>query len=100
MGGLPPPSLYNISGRGFPDISAISTNFQVVKNGRTIPVAGTSASTPTVGSMLSMINSLRIQKGMPTIGNVNPTLYAAYSSCSTCFFDITSNQPQEHGCCA
>jgi tripeptidyl-peptidase I len=59
LSGRPPTSFYNTSGRAFPDISAVSTNFQVFVHGVVMPVAGTSASTPTVAAMLSMINSLR-----------------------------------------
>jgi tripeptidyl-peptidase-1 len=39
---LPDSSLYNATGRGFPDVSAQGTGFVVVNNGQTYPaVAGT-----------------------------------------------------------
>jgi len=116
------------SGRAFPDLSAVSTNFQVVVDGVVMPVGGTSASTPTVAAMISMINSLRyhilrrlpsqpiwrvrsvthtrttllehsISQGKPTLGNINPALYAAWAQSAANYHDITTNQKQDTGCC-
>jgi len=87
---------FNPTGRAFPDISAIGVNFQVVYNGTVIPVAGTSASTPTFAAVLSLINGLRLAAGRPTLGFANPFLYQAASA----FTDIEECQPQATGCCA
>lgn len=91
-----PDVLFNRRGRAFPDISAIGSNFQVVYNGTVIPVAGTSASTPTFAAVLSLINSLRLAAGRPTLGFVNPFLYQAASA----FTDIEECQKQDPGCCS
>jgi len=37
-------------------------------------VYGTSASTPVVGAILTMVNDARIAKGKSTIGFINPTV--------------------------
>jgi len=97
--GLPPSSYFNSSGRAFPDVAAIGTNFQVYYRGKLKPVGGTSASTPTFGSMLSMINSERIAQGLPTLGYALPFLYEAWTTNSNAYFDITQSETQSTGCC-
>lgn len=49
--------MYNPAGRGFPDISAQSHNFQVVLSGTVTGVSGTSASTPVVAGMVRVVNT-------------------------------------------
>ena len=80
---LPPASYYNATGRGFPDVSAVGTNFLVVVGGiggPPMPVSGTSAATPIFSAMLAMINNELIAAGKRPIGFANPALYAAPSS--------------------
>lgn len=69
-----PRSHFNASGRGFPDISAVGVAFQIVVNGKVGNVGGTSASSPTFGAILSLVNSERLSKGKKTIGWANPLL--------------------------
>jgi len=47
--------------------------------------------------MLALINSMRLAKGMPTLGWVNPLLYSAYEHGA--FVDIKECQAMAHGCC-
>lgn len=94
---LPPTRFFNVSGRAFPDLSTIGTNFQVFQQGSVIPVGGTSASTPTFASMISMLNSLRLSKSLPTMGFINPFLYQA--NAFGAYKDITNGDPQDAGCC-
>jgi tripeptidyl-peptidase-1 len=61
---------------GFPDISFIGVNYQVVINGNTVPVFGTSASAPVFAAFITLVNSVRLHNNMSTIGFINPTLYA------------------------
>mmetsp|Transcript_135285 Transcript_135285/g.201196 ORF Transcript_135285/g.201196 Transcript_135285/m.201196 type:complete len:558 (+) Transcript_135285:16-1689(+) len=96
---LPPSSYYNSSGRGFPDISTIGTGFVVYTKGVHNPVGGTSAATPTFGSILSMINSNRIAAGQPVLGYALPFIYQAWSENDEAFLDITESQLQDEGCC-
>ncbi|XP_028252198.1 tripeptidyl-peptidase 1 [Parambassis ranga] len=73
---LPPQSYFNTSGRAYPDMAALSDNYWVVTNRVPLPwVSGTSASTPVVGGMLSLINDQRLLKGLPALGFLNPRLY-------------------------
>jgi tripeptidyl-peptidase I len=53
-------------------------------------VGGTSASTPEVAGMFSIINDARLNKGLPTLGFFNPRLYEAAASNSALFVDVTS----------
>jgi tripeptidyl-peptidase-1 len=62
-----PTSYFNISGRGFPDVSAIGVNFQIFVSGVLMNVSGTSASTPTFASILSLINDIRLKKKLSYI---------------------------------
>ena len=77
----PPPytaAQYNNSGtsRGYPDISANGANYVVAVDSAFSLVYGTSAASPVVGSILTLINEARFDIGKGSIGFVNPTLYA------------------------
>ena len=76
---LPPSTLYNTSySRGYPDISANGVDYTVFlgeTDGSYDLVLGTSASTPTVASIFSLINQELKKLGKPTVGFVNPVLY-------------------------
>ena len=69
---------YNNSGRvrGYPDISANGANYVVAVDGQFNLVYGTSASSPTVGAIFTLINEARIRFGKKAVGFVNPVLYA------------------------
>ena len=75
----PPPysaDIYNSSGRGYPDISAIGLNVSVVLLDDVYVAGGTSASTPIIASIVTLLNEARIAAGKGPIGFLNPTLYA------------------------
>jgi tripeptidyl-peptidase-1 len=55
-------------------------------------IFGTSASAPTFGSIVTLINEERVKAGKPTVGFINPTLYANPGA----FNDIVSGGNQ--GC--
>lgn len=83
---------YNNSGkaRGYPDISANGVNYVVALEGKWQLVYGTSASSPVVGAIFSLINAKRAEKGKKSIGFVNPVLYGRPDM----FHDITfGNNP-------
>jgi len=69
---------YNTSqmSRGYPDVSANGVNYVVAVDGNFSYVFGTSASTPTFGSVVTLINSARLAVGKSSVGFINPTLYA------------------------
>ncbi|GAB7357268.1 hypothetical protein MBLNU459_g8240t2 [Dothideomycetes sp. NU459] len=62
--------------RGFPDVSANGANYVIAIDGTFSLVYGTSASSPTFGSVLTLINEARYNVGKSSIGFINPTLYA------------------------
>lgn len=76
--------------RGYPDISANGAKFVVAVDGVFALVSGTSASTPVVGAIFTLINEARLNAGKSSIGFVNPVLYANPGALN----DITSgNNP-------
>ncbi|KAE9365864.1 subtilisin-like protein [Stipitochalara longipes BDJ] len=84
--------LYNNSGksRGIPDISANGAFYLIELDGIGQHIFGTSASTPIVGSIISLINEQRIASGKKPVGFINPVLYANPSAMN----DITEgNNP-------
>ena len=74
---LPNATLYDNTGRGYPDISAICNHFWIVNNLIPVPgVMGTSASTPTVAGIIGLLNDVRLQHNKPPMGFLNPFLYS------------------------
>jgi len=61
--------------RGYPDISANGAKYVVVVNGKFGLAYGTSASSPTLGSILTLINEARYNLGKTSIGFINPVAY-------------------------
>lgn len=78
---------FNKSGRGYPDVAAQATNFEIVVSGETEGVDGTSCATPTFASVIQLVNSARVAAGNAGLGFLNPWLYGNASSALT---DITS----------
>jgi len=91
---LPPPSMYNMSGRGYPDVALVGHNYLVVIGGQFYQVSGTSCSAPTFAGMLTLINNARLNMKKPPLGFVTPALY---SMSSDVFNDITVGL---NNCCA
>jgi len=84
---LPNQSLWNATGRGFPDISALGgqkNKFCVAADGEWNGVSGTSASTPVVAGIFARLNGLRLAAGKPALGFLNPFIYQNPSA----FFDV------------
>lgn len=80
-------NLFNASGRGYPDIAAQGFHFLVVWNGTLVSLDGTSASAPTIASVIALVNDMLLAAGKPVLGFLNPWLY---SGGSASFTDITS----------
>ncbi|KAK8002133.1 hypothetical protein PG991_014355 [Apiospora marii] len=77
----PPPfgaDRYNSTGRarGYPDVSANGANYMIGVLGTFRKIYGTSASTPTFGAIISLINERRLAAGKRPVGFLNPALYA------------------------
>jgi len=78
---------YATNGRGSPDVALLGEKFAVIDGGQTIAVGGTSASTPSWGGIISLLNEecLSASGGSKTLGFVNPLFYANADA----FTDIT-----------
>ncbi|KAF8644974.1 hypothetical protein AX16_008158 [Volvariella volvacea WC 439] len=79
--------LFNATGRAYPDVAAQGSGFQVVVRGRVTSVGGTSASSPTVAGVFSLLNDFHLANGKPSLGFINPLIY---STAASGFNDITS----------
>merc|ERR1712066_726974 len=73
---------YATNGRGSPDVSLLGEQFEVYTSGpfgglEKVAVGGTSASTPSWGAIISLLNEecLSASGGSKTLGFVNPLLY-------------------------
>ncbi|KAA1477309.1 subtilisin-like protein [Dentipellis sp. KUC8613] len=79
--------LYNASGRGFPDVSAVGSNVQIALDGELVGIDGTSCSSPIFASVVGLLNDALIAAGKSPLGFLNPFLYSTGASA---FTDITS----------
>lgn len=83
---------HNKTARGVPDLSLLGHDFAMVVGQRWLSVDGTSASAPTLGGMLSLINAELLEAGRPPIGFLNQLIYTntTYSDAtSDVFHDVT-----------
>eukprot|EP00316_Scyphosphaera_apsteinii_P011229 CAMPEP_0119307148 /NCGR_PEP_ID=MMETSP1333-20130426/7721_1 /TAXON_ID=418940 /ORGANISM="Scyphosphaera apsteinii, Strain RCC1455" /LENGTH=758 /DNA_ID=CAMNT_0007310623 /DNA_START=26 /DNA_END=2302 /DNA_ORIENTATION=+ len=83
---FPPKGDFDPMGRATPDVSALGEGYQVWVDGKVQSVGGTSASSPTFASMVSLLNEARFKAGKPQMGFLNPFLYAN----SDAFFDVVN----------
>eukprot|EP00485_Elphidium_margaritaceum_P006657 CAMPEP_0202690056 /NCGR_PEP_ID=MMETSP1385-20130828/5183_1 /ASSEMBLY_ACC=CAM_ASM_000861 /TAXON_ID=933848 /ORGANISM="Elphidium margaritaceum" /LENGTH=659 /DNA_ID=CAMNT_0049345285 /DNA_START=247 /DNA_END=2226 /DNA_ORIENTATION=- len=84
---LPDSERYTATGRAYPDISAQSVDYVIAYDLSFYLVSGTSASSPTVAGMISLINYARIQEGKTSLGFLNPALYALYDASPNFYFN-------------
>jgi tripeptidyl-peptidase-1 len=84
--------VFHKENRGYPDLSA-NGNYYLIKfaykDKPYAATAGTSASTPTVAGMVSLLNSLRLNKNQPPLGFLNPLLYKMAAERPDTMNDIT-----------
>jgi tripeptidyl-peptidase-1 len=86
--GLPSSSLYNTSGAGIPDVSAQGENFDVIVNGFTNPVDGTSCSSPAFTGIVGLLNEARLSAGKTSLGYLNQLIYKTAGPAGA-FNDVT-----------
>jgi tripeptidyl-peptidase-1 len=72
---LPSLSLFNSTMRAYPDVATMGHNYPIVIGGSTYHGSGTSASSPLMAAMITLINDARISAGKRTLGWLNPALY-------------------------
>ncbi|GJC97742.1 pro-kumamolisin [Colletotrichum higginsianum] len=79
--------LYNPHGRAYPDVAAMGYRIMTIWNGTTRVVDGTSASAPIFAAVVALVNDALVAEGKPTLGFLNPWLYAGGGA--KAFRDIT-----------
>ncbi|KAF8257874.1 peptidase S8/S53 domain-containing protein [Lactarius quietus] len=67
--------LYNISSRGFPDVSSQAVKCMLINDETQMVLSGTSCSVPIVAGLISLLNDFRLPKNKPPLGFLNPWLY-------------------------
>lgn len=92
--GLPAASYFNASGRAYPDVTALGSNYNIFVNGQWQLVSGTSAASPTFAGILTLIVAERVAAGKPRFGFLNPTIYQL----GRVGQDITQGQNQDDNC--
>ena len=82
---------YNVTNRAYPDVAAFMDGIPLCTNGRCEVISGgTSASTPTWGGLISLLNEARLAKGLSSLGLVGPRIWALSESAKAeAFRDIT-----------
>lgn len=96
LGKYPDHSMFNSSGRAYPDVSAFATDFIIIDDGFPEPVDGTSCSTPTFAGVVAILNDVRLNKGSKTLGFLNPLLYQTLKGGG--FNDITEGENGGFAC--
>jgi len=86
---FPPPNVWNVGGRAYPDVAAVGHNLIVALNGVFIPVDGTSASAPIFAGVITLLNNARLNAGKAPLGFLNPMLYQASRVMPDTFYDVT-----------
>lgn len=86
----PDHSMFNSSGRAYPDVSAFATDFVIIDDGMSVPVDGTSCAAPTFAGIVAILNDVRLNKGSKTLGFLNPLLYQTLQGGG--FNDITEGE--------
>ncbi|KAH9923706.1 family S53 protease [Epithele typhae] len=79
---------FNTTGRGFPDVSAQGSNFEIVVDGQAELVDGTSCASPSFASVVGLLNDRLVAAGKSPMGFLNPFLYS--SAGAAALNDVTS----------
>ncbi|KAJ7800197.1 subtilisin-like protein [Mycena olivaceomarginata] len=82
-------SVFNRSGRAYPDVAANGYPIVVSEKGRFVHVGGTSASAPIFASLIAAVNDARLAAGKGPVGFINPALYS--TSFAGAFADVTTD---------
>jgi len=89
---LPPTTMFNRTGRAYPDLSACGHNLMTVINGKFVPVDGTSASAPIFAGIVSLLNDVRAKNNLPPLGFLNPLFYEIKRRNTAAFYDVVIGQ--------
>lgn len=86
----PPAGQFSVGGRAYPDISAVGEMVYVVQGGNGQTSGGTSAATPIVSAIITLLNDWRLNHNKSTLGFLNPLLYEMGQNMPSAFNDITT----------
>jgi len=86
---LPDATVWNRTGRGFPDVAAIGMNGYIIQSGNPLLVSGTSMSTPIVAAIIALVQADYYSITNNTLGFLNPLLYKGQAAGAGLFKDIT-----------
>jgi subtilase family serine protease len=87
---LPPAGFFNMSTRGYPDISLNGHHYAIVTNRTLGYVDGTSCSSPVTASMFALMNEVLLSNGKKPLGLLSPLLYMMAVDQPGAFNKITS----------
>ena len=85
---FPPKSAYNATARATPDVSSLGEGYQIIMNGATKSIYGTSAASPAFAGLISLLNEKRLQEGKPPLGFLNTWLYGLSKECKDGLTDV------------
>ena len=97
-----PATGYNKDGRGYPDISAAAAHYLIFIGGVQYSVSGTSAATPVMAGMFSLVNAARLAVGKSPMGWANPAIYRSHQYYTNDVVSGKNNCPASSfssGCC-
>ncbi|KAH0381251.1 hypothetical protein KCU92_g7079, partial [Aureobasidium melanogenum] len=69
--------MFEGGGVAYPDVSTQGYQYAIVWNGTKHLVDGTSASTPTFGAIVALLNDALLTAGRPVLGFLNPFIWEA-----------------------
>jgi len=97
---LPPPSYYDGTNRGYPDVASLGHNCLVLESDQLQAAGGTSCSAPSFAGVVGILNQVAISHSGKPLGFLNPFLYQMQASSPQTFNDITigNNKCTESGC--
>jgi len=75
---LPPQTMWNNTGRGYPDVSALAgqqNSYCISVSGGLMGIYGTSAATPVTAAIFARLNGIRVKNGGKLLGFLNPWIY-------------------------
>ena len=100
---LPPETFFNRSKRAYPDLSLAGHQYHTIVFGDSdLFLDGTSASSPALAGLFSLIVNRRLQLGKKPLGFLNPTLYKLATTNPAVFYDIvkgSTNCNSSPNCC-
>lgn len=86
-------SIDNSKRRAYPDVSFMGHSFEIILNGKSEVVDGTSASSPALAGVIALLNDARHANNMTSLGFLNPLLYQLHAKQSelgvSLFNDVT-----------